>query len=81
MYFLTCDAEFINQSNTAGRPCSFFSCFSIPLSIVITSLVEEGACVLLVHLFVCFVRVNFCYFSLPPGFRGWLQFMIVALLY
>ena len=36
--------------------------------------------VLLVRLFVYFVRVNFCPFSLPLGFRGWLQFVIVALL-
>ena len=36
---------------------------------------------LLVHLFVCFVRVSFCHFSLPPGVGGWLQFMIVALFY
>ena len=34
---------------------------------------------LLVHLFVCFVRVGFCPFSLPIGVGGWLRFVIVAL--
>ena len=40
---------------------------------------KELVCVLLVHLFVCFVRVTFCHFSLPLGVGGWLQFVIVAL--
>ena len=35
---------------------------------------------LLVHLFVCFVRVSFSQFSFPLGVGGWLQFVIVALL-
>ena len=30
---------------------------------------------LIVHLFVCFIRVNF---SLPLGVGGWLLFVIVA---
>ena len=34
---------------------------------------------LLVHLFVCFVRASFCHFSLPLGVGGWLWFLIVAL--
>ena len=42
---------------------------------------------LLVHLFVCSVRVSFCHlyvlvfyhFSLPLGVVGWLRFEIVAL--
>ena len=38
----------------------------------------ELAYVLLVHLFVCFVRVSFCNFSLPLGVGGWLRFLIVA---
>ena len=33
----------------------------------------------LVHLFVCFVHVRFCHFSLPFGVEGWLRFVIVAL--
>ena len=33
---------------------------------------------LLVHLFVSFVRVSFCHFSLPLGVRSWLRFVIVA---
>ena len=33
----------------------------------------------LVHLFVCFVRVSFCPFSLPLGVGGWLRSVIVAL--
>ena len=36
-------------------------------------------CVLIVHLFVCFVRVSFGHFSLPLAFGGWLRFVIVAL--
>ena len=35
---------------------------------------------LLVHLFVCFVRVSFSQFSLPLGVGGWLRFVTVALL-
>ena len=34
---------------------------------------------LLVHLFVCFVRVSFCHFSFLLGVEGWLRFVIVAL--
>ena len=34
---------------------------------------------LLMHLFVYFVRVSFCHFSLPLGVGGWLRFVIVAL--
>ena len=34
---------------------------------------------LLVHLFVCFIRVSFCIFSLPIGVGSWLRFVIVAL--
>ena len=34
---------------------------------------------LLVYLFVCFVLVSFCHFSLPLGVGGWLRFVIVAL--
>ena len=34
---------------------------------------------LLVHLFVCFVRDSFCNFSLPFGVGCWLRFVIVAL--
>ena len=34
---------------------------------------------LLVHLFVCFVRVSLCHFSPPLGVGGWLRFVIVAL--
>ena len=33
---------------------------------------------LLVHLFVCLVRISFCHFSLPLGVGGSLRFMIVA---
>ena len=47
---------------------------------MIASLGEEGAglCAF-VHLFVCFVRISFCQFSLPLGVGGWLRFVIVAL--
>ena len=40
---------------------------------------RELICVLLVHLFVCFVRVGVCHFSLSLGVGGWLRFVIVAL--
>ena len=40
---------------------------------------RELVCVLLMHLFVYFVRVSFCHFSLPLGVGGWLRFVIVAL--
>ena len=33
---------------------------------------------LLVHLFVCFVRVRFSHFSLPHCVGDWLRFVIVA---
>ena len=39
---------------------------------------RELVCVLLVHLFVCFSRVNCCHFSLPLGVGGCLRFVIVA---
>ena len=38
-----------------------------------------GVCVLLVHLFVYFGRVDFFPFSLPLGVRGWLRLVVVAL--
>ena len=63
-------------------PCSLSSCFVIPFVIVITSLGKVGAGLCTsrpVHLFVCFVRVSFCHFSLPFGVGGWLQFVIVSL--
>ena len=40
---------------------------------------RELVCVLLVHLFVCFIRVSFCPFSLPLCVGGWLWFVIGAL--
>ena len=40
---------------------------------------RELVCVLLVQLFVCFVRVSFGHVSLPLGVGDWLRFMIVAL--
>ena len=33
---------------------------------------------LIVHLFVCFIRVSFSHLSLPQVVGGWLQFVIVA---
>ena len=81
--FLCCVALwFILRDATCFKffPCSLSSCFFIPFSIVFTSLGKrELVCVLLVHLFVCFVRVNFCHFSFPFDFGGWLRFVIVAL--
>ena len=37
-------------------PCSLFSCFFVPFSIVITSLGEEGAGLCASHAFVCLFR-------------------------
>ena len=34
---------------------------------------------LLVHLFVCFVRASICHFSFPLDVGGWLRFVTVAL--
>ena len=83
MLYLFCVALwFILRGTSCFKvfPCSLSSCFVIPFSIVITSLGKrEPVCVLLVHLFVCFVRVSFCHFSLPRGVGGWLWFVIVAL--
>ena len=47
----------------------------------IPSFGEEGAilvCVLLVHLFVCLVRVSFCQFSFPLAVGDWLRFVTVT---
>ena len=56
------------------RVSSLFSAFGSPR-------VGKGELVymLLVHLFVCFVRVSFCNLSLPLGVWGRLRFVIVAL--
>ena len=64
--------------------CSLSSFVVIPFSIVITSLGEEGAGLCASRaMFVCFVRVRFCRFSLsfslPLGVRGWLRFVTVAI--
>ena len=46
-------------------PCSLFSCFFIPI-LKQRKRKRELVCVLLlVHLFVCFVNIRFCPFSLP----------------
>ena len=34
---------------------------------------------LIVHLFVSYAHVSLCLFSFPPGVRGWLRFLLVAL--
>ena len=34
---------------------------------------------LIVHLFVSYAHVDQCHFFLPPGVRGWLQLLLVAL--
>ena len=60
-------------------PCSLSSCFFIPFSIVITSLVEDGAGLCASREFVYFTPVNFCPISLPLGVSDWLRLLIVAL--
>ena len=52
-------------------PCSLFSCFVNPFTIVITSLWEEGAGLRAFRAFVvCFVRVGFCHFFSSSWCRG-----------
>ena len=46
---------------------------------MITSFGEEGAGLCASRVYVCFVRVSFCHFSLGLGVGGWLRFVIVAL--
>ena len=56
-------------------------CFFCPFSILITLLREEGAdlcayrafVLLAMHTLICVT------FSLPPGVRGWLRLLLVAL--
>ena len=53
-------------------PCSL--CFLFPFRLWSPCLGKRGlVCVLLVHLFFCFVRCSFCHFSLPLGVGGWLR--------
>ena len=40
---------------------------------------RDLVCMVLVHLFACFVRVSFCQFSLPVVVGDWLRFVIMAL--
>ena len=65
-----------------GLALLFVYAFFCPLSILITLLGEEGAswslglsciCLLATHALICVT------FSLPPGDRGWLQLLLVAL--
>ena len=59
--------------------CYFIIVFFSPFSIAITSLGEEIANLSAFRAFVRFVRVWFCWFSLPLGFWEGLRFVIVAL--
>ena len=43
------------------------------------SKVKIGLLVHLVHLFVCFARVNLCPFPVPLGARDWLRLLTVTL--
>ena len=72
------------KSSRAFCPCVFFF-FFVFFSFILTLWSprlgkRELVCVLLVHLFVCFVRVSFCHFPLPLGVGAWQRFVIVALL-
>ena len=61
-------------------PCFIlFLCFSSPFSIAITSLGEERANLSAFRMFVRFVLVWICRFSLPLGVWEGLRFVIVAL--
>ena len=74
--FLFCVALcFILRDSSCFKvfPCSLSSCFVIPVSTG-----EEGAGLCASRACVCFVRVSFCHFSLPPGVGGWLRYLIVA---
>ena len=53
--------------------------FSVCLSILMTSLWEEGAGLCASRTFVClFCACMFCPFSLPLGVEDWLRFVIVG---
>ena len=64
-----------------GASClKVFPCSSSFFLVLLPRLCKrELVCVLLLHLFVCFVRVSNCHFSLSLGVGGWLRFVIVAL--
>ena len=63
VFFLFCVALWFILRGTSCFEvflCSLSSCFVIPFSIAVTSLGKsELVCMLLLHLFVCFVRVSF----------------------
>ena len=59
--------------------CHFVLVFFSPISIAITSLGEERANLSAFRMFVQFVLVSICRFSLPLGVLEGLQFVIVAL--
>ena len=56
-------------------------CFFCPFCILVALLGEWMGLffVLVVHLFVGCARVNLCHVLLPPGVRGWLRLLLVAL--
>ena len=68
----------LHVSKSSRALCPRFSAFHLALYSPRLGK-RELACVLLAHLFVCFVRVSFCHFSLPLGVGAWLRFVIVAL--
>ena len=59
--------------------CYFVLVFFSPVSIAITSLVEERASLGAFRAFVRFALVWFCLFPLPLGVSDGLRFVIVAL--
>ena len=61
--------------------CSLFPCFcfSIPFSILITSLLEERVGLYVPRACAYFARVNCAPFPLLVSVRSWLRFVIVAL--
>ena len=60
-------------------PCHFVLVFFSPFSIVITSLGEERANLIVFRTFVRFVRAWICRFPIPLGVWEGLRFVIVAL--
>ena len=85
MLFLFCVALwFILRGASCFKvfPCSLSLCFVIPFSILITSLLEEGAGLCASRALVClFCTCLFLFFVffLPLGVGDWLRFVIVAL--
>ena len=72
---------FLLRRVVCSDSCLVLSCYCVlsPISIVNTSLGEEGANLIVFDTFVRFALVWFCLFPLPPGVWKELRLVIVAL--